>query len=180
MKALVTGGGGFLGRAIIEQLVARGDNVRSLARGDYPELNALGVEAIQGDLRDADAVSSACRDMDVVFHAGAIAGIWGPWRDFYDTNVLGTQHVIDACRSHNVGRLVYTSSPSVTFDGHDQNGIDERAPYAARWLAHYPQTKALAEQRVLAANDGTRLLTLRPAATSDLGPRRSPSRAAAD
>jgi nucleoside-diphosphate-sugar epimerase len=164
MKALVTGGGGFLGRAIIEQLVARGDHVRSLSRGNYPELNALGVEAIQGDIRDAEAVASACRDIDVVFHTAAIAGIWGPWREFYETNVLGTQHVIDACRRHGVGRLVYTSSPSVTFDGHDQNGIDERAPYAARWLAHYPHTKALAEQRVLAANDGTRLLTcaLRP------------------
>jgi 2-alkyl-3-oxoalkanoate reductase len=63
-----------------------------------------------------------------------------------------------------VRRLVYTSSPSVTFDGHEQRGIDERAPYARRWLCHYPHSKALAEEEVLAANGTGDLLTcaLRP------------------
>jgi nucleoside-diphosphate-sugar epimerase len=93
-----------------------------------------------------------------------VAGIWGPWRHYYGINTVGTRNVIEACRQHSVGRLVYTSSPSVTFDGGDQCGVDESAPYPRRWLCHYPHTKALAEQEVLAAHDDTELLTcaLRP------------------
>jgi nucleoside-diphosphate-sugar epimerase len=89
--------------------------------------------------------------MDVVFHNAGLAGLWGPWETYHGINTLGTQHVIAGCRRHGVGRLVYTSSPSVTFDGHHQCGIDESAPYPTRWLCHYPHSKALAEQAVLAA-----------------------------
>jgi nucleoside-diphosphate-sugar epimerase len=163
LHALVTGAGGFLGRYIVEQLAARGDRIRTLARGRYPALEALGVEATQGDIRDAAAVERACEEVDVVFHVAAVAGIWGPWKQFHDVNTLGTANVIAACRKHRVGRLVYTSSPSVTFAGRDQRGVDELAPYPTRWLAHYPHSKALAEQLVLAANTAE-LLTcaLRP------------------
>ena len=163
MHALVTGAGGFLGRYIVEQLAARGDRVRTLARGRYPELDALGAEAVPGDVRDAAAVERACDGIEVVFHVAAIAGIWGPWKLFHEINTLGTANVIAACRKHAVGRLVYTSSPSVTFAGRDQRGVDESAPYPTRWLAHYPHSKALAEQLVLAANTAE-LLTcaLRP------------------
>ena len=164
MKALVTGAGGFLGRYIVEQLIARGDAVRCFARGEYPALDVLGAETIRGDVRDANAVLRACDSVDVVFHTAAVAGIWGPWEHFYSINTTGTENVIAACRQQGVARLVYTSSPSVTFDGSDQLGVDESAPYAAEWLCHYPHTKALAEQRVLAANDMETLRTcaLRP------------------
>jgi 2-alkyl-3-oxoalkanoate reductase len=164
MLALVTGAGGFLGRYIAEMLVARGDWVRSLARSDYPFLAELGVEQVQGDLRDASAVDRAVAGVDVVFHTAAIAGIGGRWADFYGINTLGTEYVLEACLKHAVRRLVYTSSPSVTFDGRDQCGVDESAPYPATFLAHYPRSKALAEQHVLAANNGEDLLTcaLRP------------------
>jgi nucleoside-diphosphate-sugar epimerase len=164
MLALVTGAGGFLGRYIAEMLAARGDAVRSLARGSYPFLAELGVEQIAGDLRDASAVERATAGAEVVFHTAAIAGIGGRWADFHAINTLGTQHVVEACRRHRVRRLVYTSSPSVTFDGRDQCGVDESAPYPASFLAHYPRSKALAEQQVLAANNGEDLLTcaLRP------------------
>ena len=153
MLALVTGAGGFLGRYIVEQLLARGDRVRGFARGDYPELSNQGVRMIRGDLRDAEAVAAACREVDVVFHVAGVAGIWGPWEHFYSINTLGTRNVVDGCRQAGVGRLVYTSSPSVTFDERDQCGVDESAPYPTRWLCHYPHSKALAEQQVLAAND---------------------------
>jgi 2-alkyl-3-oxoalkanoate reductase len=163
MHALVTGAGGFLGRYIVEALLARGDRVRGLARGAYPELAALGVEMVRGDLADKQAVDAACRDVDCVFHVASRVGIWGPWHEYYLANVVGTENVVEGCRRQGVGRLVFTSSPSVTFDGRDQVGVDEAAPYPNEWLAHYPRSKALAEQTVLAANgDGLATCALRP------------------
>jgi nucleoside-diphosphate-sugar epimerase len=164
MHALVTGAGGFLGRYLVRLLRERGDRVRTFGRGTYPELEALGTEPMRGDLRDRRATVAACQGVDVVFHVAAVPGIWGPWRRFYETNVLGTRHVLEGCRRHGIGRLVYTSSPSVTFDGTSQEGVDESAPYPSRWLSHYPHTKALAEQDVLAANgeNGLQTCALRP------------------
>ena len=163
MLALVTGAGGFLGQYLAEQLLARGDRVRALARGHYPQLEQLGAECVRADLRDTEATAAACAGVDVVFHAAGIAGIWGPWKDYYDINVLGTRNVVHGCRQHGVPRLVYTSSPSVTFDGTSQENVDESAPYPERWLCHYAQTKAFAE-RVVLANNGDTLATcaLRP------------------
>ncbi len=163
MNALVTGGGGFLGRAIVERLIERGDQVRSYARGDYPELAELGVETLRGDLRDSDAVSDACRGCDVVFHVAARAGVWGNYEEYYGPNVRGTENVVAGCRTHGVSRLVFTSSPSVVFGGGDMENADESAAYPARHSSHYSATKALAEQRVLAANgEHLRTLALRP------------------
>ena len=163
MRTLVTGAGGFLGRYVAEQLIARGDTVRGLVRRESPELAALGVEIVRGDVRNRETVRQACTAIDVVFHVAGVAGIWGPWPYYYATNTLGTQNVIEACRSQGVGRLVYTSSPSVTFDGSAQRGVDESGPYSQRWLCHYPHSKALAEQAVLAANSpGLATCALRP------------------
>jgi nucleoside-diphosphate-sugar epimerase len=163
MHALLTGPGGFLGRYIVEQLLARGDTVRGFARGEYSELQAAGVELVRGDLSDRVAVVTACGGVDCVFHVAGRVGIWGPWREYHAANVIGTQNVIAACREHGVGRLVFTSSPSVTFDGRDQRGIDERAPYPKKWLAHYPHSKAIAEQSVLSASDDNlRTCSMRP------------------
>ncbi len=153
MRALVTGGGGFVGGAIVRALLARGDEVVSLARGDYPELRAAGVETLRGDLSDPACVGSAVARCDVVFHVAARASSWGRAEDFVATNVTGTENVVDACRRHGVGRLVFTSSPSATYSGGDVEGADEALPYPDRYLAHYPRTKAIAERRVLAAND---------------------------
>jgi 2-alkyl-3-oxoalkanoate reductase len=164
VRALVTGAGGFLGQYLVEQLIARGDSVRGLSRKTYPALQRLGVESISADIRDADAVRAAAVGMDVVYHTAAVPGVWGSWDLFYSVNVRGTENVLRACESAGVRKLVFTSSPSVTFDGRDQCGVDESAPYAQRWLCHYPHTKALAEQAVLAANRRGGLLTcaLRP------------------
>lgn len=162
-KALVTGGGGFLGGAIVRLLLARGDSVRTLARGDYPELRALGAEPVRGDLADPSAVSRAVEGCDAVFHVAAKAGIWGRYDDYYRSNVEGTRHVLDACRAQGVRRLIYTSSPSVVFDGKDMQGVDASVPYASHFESFYPQTKAEAERLVLAANNATLATTaLRP------------------
>jgi 2-alkyl-3-oxoalkanoate reductase len=164
LNALVTGANGFLGLYVVEQLTARGDRVRAMCRQGHPRLDALGVEIVRGDLRDSKSVIEACRGMDVVFHVGGIAGMGGLWKKYYETNVLGTRHVVEGCLTHRVGRLVYTSSPSVTFDGKNQENVDESAPYPKRWLCNYAHSKALAEQCVLAANGQGDLLScaLRP------------------
>ena len=149
---LVTGGGGFLGGAIVRQLLARGARVRTLSRGTYPELTRLGVEQIRGDLSDPAAAQRSIADCAVVFHVAAKAGIWGDYASYHQANVTGTENILAACRQHGVARLVYTSSPSVVFTGHDLEGANESLPYPASFEAPYPQTKALAEQRVLASN----------------------------
>ena len=160
---LVTGGGGFLGKAIVKQLLQRGDIVHSFSRGDYPELTAMGVTQIRGDLRDPEAVKQACKGMDTVFHTAAKAGVWGKYKDYHQTNVLGTEHVINACRHHNIPRLIYTSSASVVYNGKDMTGVDESAPYPQSYMTHYPKTKAMAEKSVVAAADSTlSTIVLRP------------------
>jgi len=163
MKVLVTGGGGFPGSAIVRMLRERGDDVRSFSRGFHPALAALGVEQVSGMLEDGDAVAAAAKGCGLVFHVAAKAGVWGRYHDFYQTNVAGTGHVIAACRSNGIGRLVYTSSPSVVFDGGDVEGGNESLPYPASYEAHYPATKALAEQLALAADSPELAVTaLRP------------------
>jgi 2-alkyl-3-oxoalkanoate reductase len=163
MRVLVTGGAGFLGRAMVEQLRERGDEVLSFSRQKHPELSVLGIEHFQGDLSDPLAVDLAAKSCDVVFHVAAKAGISGPYREYYETNVLGTQNIISACKKNGVRRLVYTSTPSVVFNGRDEKGIDESTPYSDRFLAWYPHTKCAAEHAVLSAN-GPALATvaLRP------------------
>ena len=170
---LVTGAGGFLGRYVCEQLLARGDAVRGFARGDYPELAASGVEMVRGDLSDRDQVLRACEGVDCVMHVGGKVGVWGHWFEYFQANVQGTLNVLGACEEQGVGRLVFTSSPSVTFDAAnwdcDQRGVDSSAPYPTRWLAHYPHSKALAEEFVLtqdgapiAGGGALRTTSLRP------------------
>ncbi|MCR9161304.1 MAG: NAD-dependent epimerase/dehydratase family protein [bacterium] len=163
MKALVTGGGGFLGRGIAHALLGEGHSVRSLTRSENPELKRAGVETMQGDIADPEAVARAVDGCDVVFHAAAKVGAAGSYEDFARTNVRGTENVLSACRTYAVERLVYTSTPSVVFGHDDLEGVDESHPYPAEYDAFYPQTKAQAEQRVMAAN-GTALRTvcLRP------------------
>jgi nucleoside-diphosphate-sugar epimerase len=167
MHALVTGGGGFLGGYIVEALLARGDRVRSFGRGEYPALEAQGVEIVRGDIRDSDALAAACVGIDCVFHAAALPGIGMDREAYRSVNQAGTELLLANCRRQGVSRLVYTSSPSVVFAGRDQCGVDESAPYDFGWMrankAYYSESKACAEQAVLAANgDGLKTCALRP------------------
>ncbi len=160
---LVTGGGGFLGHAIVRQLLAKGHRVESFSRGTYPDLDALDVRQLSGDIADAGAVKDAVRGRDAVFHVAAKAGVWGAFEEFHRPNVIGTRNVIAACRSCRVPMLIYTSSPSVVFDGGNMQGVDESVPYPAHYHAPYPQTKAMAEQAVMtAADDALKTVALRP------------------
>src|SRR4051812_31642773 len=167
MHALVTGGGGFLGGYIVEALLARGDQVRSFGRGDYPQLRAQGVDVVRGDIRDSAALAKACEGVECVFHAAAIAGIGMDRNAFDSINRYGTELVLANARRCGVKRFVYTSSPRVVYAGKDQCGVDEAAPYDFGWMeanrAYYSYTKACAEQAVLAAHgDDFRTCALRP------------------
>jgi nucleoside-diphosphate-sugar epimerase len=102
--------------------------------------------------------------VETVFHVAGVSGIWGPWKHFHGSNTVGSRNVVEACRSQGVKKLVYTSSPSVTFDGQHQVNVDESAPYPKKFLCHYQHSKALAERYILDSNDDARLMTcaLRP------------------
>ena len=155
MKILVTGGGGFLGQALCRALRARGHEVVSFNRGRYPALASIGVQQMQGDLALRDAVIAAAAGCDAVFHNAAKAGAWGSYRSYFDANVVGTENVIEACRIHGIGKLVYTSTPSVTHRATHpvEGGTADNVPYGENLKAPYAATKLIAEQRVLAAND---------------------------
>jgi len=164
VRVLVTGGGGFLGRAIVEALLARGHEVTSASRGAYPELAQLGVTGVRLDLADEEATAAAIAGHEAVVHTAALTGIWGPREAFFRTNVDGTRNVISGCLKHGVARLVGTSSPSVCFDGRGHRDALNDLPYAKRYLCAYPETKAIAERLVLAGNarGGLTTCALRP------------------
>jgi nucleoside-diphosphate-sugar epimerase len=163
MKVLVTGGGGFLGQTVCKQLAAAGHTVFAMNRNRYPELDEAKIEQRTGDVANLDSVLAASQDVDAIVHSAGKVGAWGRLEDYYESNVRGTDNVLAACELHQIDKLVFTSSPSVVHGGGDLDGVDESVPYAAHFSSAYAQTKALAEQRVLAAN-GPKLATvaLRP------------------
>lgn len=163
MNVLVTGGGGFMGMALIKRLISEGHKITSFSRRVYPLHWALGISSIQGDIRNQEAIEKACRNRDVVFHLAAKVGIWGAYDDYYSINVTGTQNLINACRNQGVSRIVFTSSSSVVFDGSDLDGIDESYPYPENHGSHYSSTKAMAERLIIEANSKElKTISLRP------------------
>lgn len=159
----MTGGTGFLGRHLVERLLAEGRAVTVLARRPAPDLEKRGVRCVTGDLADADAVRSACRGAETVFHVAAKVGVWGRHDDFYRANVLGTRAILAGCRTNGVRRLVFTSTPSVVYNGRDLSGVDESLPLTTACPSAYLLTKAVAEREVLAADaPELRTIALRP------------------
>jgi nucleoside-diphosphate-sugar epimerase len=162
-RVIVTGGGGFVGKAVVRQLLARGVAVTVVGRNSYPDVAAMGATLACGDIRDRGFLTAAFRDHDTVFHVAAKAGIWGEHAEYFAINVQGTENVLAACRENGIGRLVYTGTPSVVFGRRDLEGVDETTPYADTFLCSYAATKAEAERRVLAANSaGLLTCALRP------------------
>lgn len=151
-KVLVTGGGGFVGLAIVERLAAEGIETTVVGRHRYPAAEALGAHCLVGDIRDRLFMERAAADHDTVFHVAAKAGIWGSREAYFSVNVAGTENVIEACRRNGARTLVHTSTPSVVFDGRSIEGGDERLPYSRKPLCHYAASKIQAEKKILAAN----------------------------
>ena len=152
-RTLVTGGGGFVGLHVVRQLRGQQIECIALGRNRYPEAEALGATSICCDITNREAVKEAIQDVDTVFHVAALAGIWGGWEDYYDINVRGTQNVVDACRANGVKNLVYTSTPSVVFNGEDIHDGDESLPYGKKGLCNYAKSKIIAEKIVLEASN---------------------------
>ncbi len=165
---LVTGGSGFLGRALTKALLERGCTVHSFdirpGTDHHPRVNYF-----TGDIRDYGAVRAATEGCATVFHCAAVMNFLGICRpsvrrEVYGINVAGTENVIRACRKAGVKALVYTSSHCVCFDTRPVIAGDESKPYARRYLDLYGETKSAAEKLVLAADDegGLRTASLRP------------------
>jgi nucleoside-diphosphate-sugar epimerase len=151
-KALVTGGGGFVGKAIVKRLLQSGVETIVVGRNRYPEVEQVGGRCVVGNICDASLMARAAEGVDIVFHVAAMAGIWGSWKTYYAANVVGTEVVVASCRKNKVPHLVYTSTPSVVFNREDIKGGDESLPYATRYLCHYAKSKVIAEKTVLGAN----------------------------
>jgi len=163
MKVLVTGGGGFLGSVVIEKLIASGHEVTSFSRSEHPRVRELGAGFLPGDLRNEIDVGEALKGMEAVVHTAAKVGYWGNYDDFYDVNVNGTKNIVKACRNNGVKDLIFTSSPSVIFNGKDMKGPNESVPYPSKYDSSYSKTKAIAERYLLSSNDTVlRTISLRP------------------
>ncbi len=151
-QVLITGGGGFVGQAVVRRLLALNIKPVVMGRHHYPALEESGIRQVRGDICSPETVILAARGCDTIFHIAAKAGIWGPRQEYYAINLQGTRNVIKACKVNGIKRLIHTSSPSVVFAEHDLIGINETAPYAEKFLCHYAASKAAAEKMVLTAN----------------------------
>jgi 2-alkyl-3-oxoalkanoate reductase len=161
MRILVTGGGGFLGTHIIKELLKNSTYVvTNFSRHTYAHLEDIGVPTIKGDLRKKEDVDRALdKGFDAIFHVAALAGVWGKYEDYFDINYQGTKHLIESGRARGVKQFIYTSTPSVVFNQDDLLGVDEKYPYATKFLNAYSETKTMAEKFVLEQNDGSEFLT---------------------
>jgi nucleoside-diphosphate-sugar epimerase len=146
-KNLVTGGSGFLGSHVVEALLARGEGVRALVRptSKISHLESLGVELVNGDLRDIESLKVATHGVERVYHCAALAADWGDWADFRAVNVTGVRNLLEASLESGVGKFIHVSTTDVY--GHPDYPADESAPHRLRgW--QYGDTKTEGEKLV--------------------------------
>lgn len=171
MKAIVTGGTGFIGGNLVERLVQMGYQVKCLVRetSNVTRLNKLDVELSHGDLGNLEALRELTKGGDVVFHLAALVTDWGEEETFYKYNVLATKELLESSIEHGVKRFVYMSSSTVVWKSdfwniHKLNNIDETYPYTENPNDYYNASKAQAEKLVLKYNkkDGFETTVVRP------------------
>ena len=167
-KTLVTGGTGFLGRAVAMELLAAGREVRVLARQpDHPALVGLKVEVARGDLRDPVSLATAVRGCQRVFHVAADYRLWVPDPGaMYAVNVQGTKDLLAAAAEAGITRMVYTSTVGTLGNpGDGTPGTEETPVGLADMVGHYKRSKFLAEQAVLeVARQGFPVVLVHPSA----------------
>ncbi len=164
MKVLLTGANGFLGGALAKRLKEEGHELFIAVRRDPSKaLSSISDRVFMGDLSDKSYVETCLDGVEAVIHTAAKPGIWGEYKDYYLSNVVSVQNLLDVCLKCGVKVFVYTGTPSAVFDMKDQKGIDETAPYPEKYYSHYPKTKAMAEKLVLSASSPDfRTISLRP------------------
>lgn len=150
----ITGGSGFLGRQIIEDLVNQGYAVRALARSDTAAatVSQLGALPVRGDLDDVEAMRKGMTGCAVVIHSAAKVDLWGPWEEFQRFTIEGTQNVITAALAAKIPRLVHISTEAVLAGGKPLIDVDENTPLPANPNGFYPKAKGMAETMVRHAN----------------------------
>jgi dihydroflavonol-4-reductase len=153
MKVLVTGGSGYIGSAVVRQLVKGGQEAKVLVResDDLRNLDGLGVELAYGDVRDYHSLERALDGCDRVFHLAAIYAIWLPTPRLMDeVNVQGSKNVFEACLSRGIDRVVYTSSVAALGAHGKERPADETATFnLADTGDRYYLSKFRAEQLAL-------------------------------
>ena len=172
-SVLVTGGTGFVGRAIVERLVGSGDGVKALARSDSSAsvLAELGAEPVRGDVLDLDSLAASMRGCEVVYHAaGANAFCLRDPSPMFEANVRGSANVVRAAAVAGVGRVVYTSSAATLGEARGTIGSEESA-HRGWFLSAYERSKFEAEQAVLATARETNVdvVSLNPASVQGPG-----------
>jgi nucleoside-diphosphate-sugar epimerase len=166
MKALVTGGTGFLGSALTHRLHSMGWDVTALGRNvsRLDQLENEGMNVLQIDLKDKSAMTAACKDQEIVFHCAALPSPWGNFETFYQANVIGTRNVIRGCEENKVKRLVYVSTPSLYFGYSSRMNVKETDALPEP-VSNYAATKILAEQELdQAFENGLAAIAIRPRA----------------
>jgi dihydroflavonol-4-reductase len=175
MTALVTGGTGFVGSAVVRALLAAGEPVRALVRpsSDTRNLDGLPVERVTGDLRDASSLHRALAGCATLYHVAADYRLWAPDpRELYASNVEGTRALMEAALAQGVGRIVYTSSVATLGLHADGWPADEETPVGIDdMIGHYKRSKYLAEEvvRAMARTQGLPAVIVNPSAP--VGPR---------
>ena len=148
-KTLVTGGTGFVGRAVVEELLAAGREVRVLARNpEHPALAGLAVEVAKGDLKDPDSLNRALSGCTRLFHVAADYRLWVPDpATMYAINVDGTRKLLTAAQTQGLERVVYTSTVGTLGNpGDGTPGAEDTPVRLSDMVGHYKRSKFLAEQ----------------------------------
>lgn len=171
-RAVVTGANGFLGRAIVEHLVAAGRPVRALVRSDVAAqmVVALGAEPVRGDVRDRSALEAGFADCEVVYHVAGVNAFCMPDpRPLFEVNVAGSRTVALAAAAAGVGKLVYTSS-AATLDAERATAASTRVNRSG-FLSNYARSKVAAERAVMevAERTGLTVVCVNPASVQGPG-----------
>ena len=170
MKALVTGGTGFVGGGVVRELVRRGHRVRVLARptSRIEHLESLAVEIALGDILDPQSIDSGLSGCDLLFHVAAIYEFFVRDRKLLmRTEVEGTRNVLEAAVRSGVRQVIYTSTALAVGESRGATGSED-TPHRGYFLSPYEEAKYRAEQVARSFEDRIRLCILRPAAV--LGP----------
>jgi nucleoside-diphosphate-sugar epimerase len=167
VKIIITGATGFLGRNLAESFHADDLQVTATGRstpvGD--ELRKDGIQFKKADILDLDQLNKAFLPADCVIHCAAKSDPWGKYRDFHDTNVVGTRNVIKVSKKHNIKKIIFISTPSIYFSGKDRYDISEKEPLPDRQASNYSKTKLISEAELTdLQQQGYKVIIFRPRA----------------